>query len=65
MFEINNRNTRTRCEICSKLIKKYTQINVFLLLFEGGKLAFSKKARLIFYEMIKTSTKLEQWIFMS
>ena len=29
MFKVNNRNTRTRCEICSKLT-----INLFLVSFE-------------------------------
>ena len=33
MFKVNNRNTRTSCEICSKLTKKiYPLVLVFLLL---------------------------------
>ena len=40
MFKVNNRNTRTRCEICSKLIKKTAErrhwrcSNVFIVNFE-------------------------------
>ena len=38
MFKVNNRNTRTRCEICSKLIIKIPErllltLNVFYILF--------------------------------
>ena len=29
MFKINNRNTRTRCEICSKLTKKTPERRYF------------------------------------
>ena len=29
MFKVNNRNTRTRCEICSKLTIKIPEQNVF------------------------------------
>ena len=38
LFKVNNRNTRTRCEICSKLTIKTTvssllTLNIFHLLF--------------------------------
>ena len=31
MFKVNNRNTRTRCEICSKLTIKTLERRYFLL----------------------------------
>ena len=34
MFKVNNRNTRTRCEICSKLTIKTWCYGVFIVNFE-------------------------------
>ena len=33
MFKVNNRNTRTRCEICSKLTIKFEHISQLILVF--------------------------------
>ena len=38
MFKVNNRNTRTKCEICSKLIVNFTpRSSVFIVNFEQKK----------------------------
>ena len=32
-FKVNNRNTRTRCDICSKLIVNFEHISHLVLMF--------------------------------
>ena len=34
MFKVNNRNTSTRCEICSRLTPKTSVFGVFIVNFE-------------------------------
>ena len=34
LFKVNNRNTWTTCEICSKLIKHQNDVSVFIVYFE-------------------------------
>ena len=33
MFKVNNKNTRAKCEICSKLAMKLLTLNIFHTLF--------------------------------